>query len=113
MIEITPMFYNGQSGNIEWSESYIERVGIDDYNVKQLLSGYRDRLTIIADNNIKNRNQSSKSRTNEEDQALHGLDAFPGLPADRLQWAINMTQRGYTWDPNSGTMVKQPPVPQN
>ena len=113
MIEITPMFYNGQSGNIEWSDSYIERVGIDDYNVKKLLSEYNERLGIIADNNIKSKNQNSKLRTNEEDKGLYSLDAFPGLPADRLQWAINMTQRGYTWDPNSGTMVKAPPVPQN
>ena len=113
LVEITPMFYNGQSGNIEWADSYIESIGIDDYNIKKLLAGYRDRLGIVADNNIKNRNQSSKVRTQEEDKGLYSIDMFPGLPADRLQWAVNMTQRGYTWDPNSGTMVKQPPVPQN
>ena len=112
MVEITPMFYNAESGNIEWSDSYIEKVGIDDYNVKKLLEEYRDRLGTISDNNIKNRNQSGKIRTVEQDNQLYSIDMFPGLPPDRLQWAAAMTQRGYTWDPNSGTMVKQP-VPQN
>ena len=57
--------------------------------------------------------ESSKTRSKEDNKELYGLDMFPGLPADRLQWALNMTERGYTWDPNSGTMVKTPPVPQN
>ena len=113
MIEMTPMFYNPQTGNIEWSDSYIESIGIDDYNIKKLLAGYRDRLGTVANNNIKNKNQSSKLRTIEEDQSLNTIDSFPGLPADRLQWAVAMTQRGYTWNPNTGTMMKQPPVPQN
>ena len=36
MVEITPMYYNETSGNIEWQTPFIERVGIDDYNVKAL-----------------------------------------------------------------------------
>ena len=113
MIEMTPMFYNAQTGNMEWADSYVEVIGIDDYNIKKLLAGYRDRLGTVADNNIKNRNQSSKVRTPEQDQSLNTIDAFPGLPADRLQWAVAMTQKGYTWNPNTGTMMKQPVVPQN
>ena len=114
MVEVTPMLYNASTGNIEWQTPYIERVGIDDYNIKKLLEGYNDRLGSIADNNIKNKNQSGKIRTEDEEKGLYTLDMFPGLPADRLQWAVGMTKRGYVWDSNKGAMVKpQQPVPQN
>ena len=106
MVEITPMYYNETSGNIEWQTPFIERVGIDDYNVKALLKKYNDRLGMVADNNIKNKNQSSKVVTDEQEQGRFTIDMFPGLPANRLQWAIGMTKRGYVWDPSRGTMVK-------
>lgn len=61
---------------------------------------------MVADNNIKNKNQSSKVVTDEQEQGRFTIDMFPGLPANRLQWAIGMTKRGYVWDPSRGTMVK-------
>ena len=63
--------------------------------LKKLLEGYKERFGVVADNNIKNKNQSGKLRTSEEENSYFTIDKFPGLSPDRLQWAISMTRRGY------------------